>query len=667
MDTKAMFAQVVLSNPLEQRFTYAISEDMVCEVGMRAVVPFGNREVTAYVVACLDRIEETRYTIKPIKRMIDKEPLYGEREILLAQWMARFYLCSEGEALSGMIPGGRRDVDPPLMPIDGQELAVAAEHLSEEQREAITSILSSKEQLHYLYGITGSGKSEVFLQVAEQVIQQGKQVIYLVPEITLTHQLARQVSKRFENRVAILHSGMTPSQRLTAWRKIKRGEVEMAIGARSAVFAPFENLGLIIIDEEHENSYKAGNSPRYHARQIAQKRASDSNALLLMGSATPSLEAWHMMEEGRICKHVLSQRVGGGSPPKITVVNMLGEQRLLSRKLLEMMKQTLDMKRQVILFLNRRGFSHFFHCNSCGYEMTCPHCSISLTYHKKENRMVCHYCGYSRKPISVCPECNSVDVGYGTFGTEMVENEVKQFFPLAHIARLDTDSAKDKQRVAQVLSEFKNGSIDILLGTQMVAKGLNFPLVDLVGIVLADSSLNLPDFRSQERTFSLILQVSGRAGRYNNAGKVVVQTYHPDNRAIMCATQNDLQTFYSEELSARKETAFPPFTRLVNFVVRGRSKEKTAKAMVDLHSMIESLLLEMGSAYVDNGDKKDIPDILGSAPCPIEKIAGNWRHHLVLRSTNPARLLQVATAVHQQYKTPSSIYLEIDLDPLQML
>lgn len=664
MSAKASFAQVVFNNPLGQRFTYAIPSEMFCKVGMRAVVPFGCREVTAYVVACLEDIGETAFTIKAIKRMIDKEALYGEREIALAQWMARFYLCTEGEALSGMIPGGRRDVEPPLMPVDELELAVAAEHLSEEQQLAISAILSSKKQLHYLYGITGSGKSEVFLQVAEQIILQGKQVIYLVPEITLTHQLARQVSKRFENRVAILHSGMTPSQRLSAWRKIRRGEVQIAIGARSAVFAPFEDLGLIILDEEHENSYKAGNAPRYHARQIAQKRVADTGAILVMGSATPSLEAWQMMEDQKIYKHVLSQRVAGGSPPEVTVVNMLGEQRLLSRKLLEMMKNTLNMKRQVILFLNRRGFSHFFHCNACGYEMTCPHCSISLTYHKKDNRMVCHYCGYSRKPISVCPECNSVDVGYGTFGTEMVEREVQQFFPQARIARLDTDSAKDKPMVAKVLSDFKEGAIDILLGTQMVAKGLNFPMVDLVGIVLADSSLNLPDFRAQERTFSLILQVSGRAGRFNNAGKVVVQTYHPDNMAIKYATMHDLESFYSQELAVRKETAFPPFTRLVNFVIRGRNKEKTAKEMDELRRMVETLLQQMASSGVE---AVDIPDILGSAPCPIEKIASNWRHHLVLRGTSASRLVQIATAVHQQYKAPSSIYLEIDMDPLQML
>lgn len=659
-----MYAQVVLNNPLQQRFTYKIPEDMVCEVGMRAMVPFGNREVAAYIVACIETVGETAFTIKPIKRMIDTEPLYGEPEIALAQWMAQFYLCSEGEALSTMIPGGRRDIDPPVMPVDDQELAVSSDKLSSEQQQAITAIVESKDALHYVYGITGSGKSEVFLQVAEKIVAAKKQVIYLVPEITLTHQLSRQVSKRFENRVAILHSGMSPSQRLATWRKIKRGEIDIAIGARSAVFAPFERLGLIIIDEEHENSYKAGNSPRYHARQIAQKRASETQAKLIMGSATPSLEAWQMMEEGNVCKHILRQRVAGGVPPAVTVVNMLAEQRLLSRTLIEEMKRTLDRNRQIILFLNRRGFSHFFHCNSCGFEMSCPHCSISLTFHKQANRMVCHYCGYSQRPISVCPECSSVDVGYGTFGTEMVEKEVTQFFPEASVARLDTDSAKDKKMVAKVLADFKEGAIDILLGTQMVAKGLNFPLVDLVGIVLADSSLNLPDFRSQERTFSLIVQVSGRAGRYNDAGKVVVQTYHPDNLAIKLATAHDLESFYAQELAIRKETAFPPYTRMVNFVVRGRNKERVSSEMLSIKSMVELLIQQMEKQGIPS---KDIPDILGSAPCPIEKIAGNWRHHLVLRGMRVGRVVQIARSIYEQYKAPSGIYLEIDMDPLQML
>lgn len=658
-----MYVEVVMNHPLDRRFTYAVPDGISCEVGMRVQVPFGAREITAYVVSVMSSIEETPYAIKEVKRVVDAQALYGEQEIALAVWMSRWYVCSEGEALSCMIPGGRRDADPPVMPIDEHELAIADEHLSDEQQHAIDAILQSTHPLHYVYGVTGSGKSEVFLRVAKQVIASGKQVIYLVPEITLTHQLAQQVSKRFENQVAILHSGMTPSQRIAIWRRIRRKEIQMVIGARSAVFAPFTDLGLIIIDEEHENTYKSGNVPRYHARQVAQKRVLDAQAKLVMGSATPSLESWHMIQEGHVIQHYLPNRVAGGKSPQITVVNMLAEPRMLSKTLREAIQETLHRNRQSILFLNRRGFSHFFHCNACGYEMSCPHCSVSLTYHKAEHRMVCHYCGYSRPPISVCPSCASVDVGYGTFGTEMVESEVRQLFPQARIARLDTDTARKKEMVASVLSDFKAGNIDILLGTQMVAKGLNFPLVDLVGIVLADSALNLPDFRSQERTFSLIVQVSGRTGRYNDAGRVIVQTYHPENQAIALACKGDLPSFYQQELQMRKVAGFPPYRRIVNFVIRGKQKSRTASELERLRTIVDHLIGQLAPDV----SADDLPDIMGSAPCPLERIAGNWRHHLVLRGRNAARMLQITTAVRMQYTPPSGVYLEIDIDPLQML
>jgi primosomal protein N' (replication factor Y) (superfamily II helicase) len=659
-----MFAQVVLNTPVRQQFTYAFPPELDVRIGMRAVVPFGRREMTAFVVGLDETVSAEGYTLKNIKRMIDKEPLFGLAEVALAQWMSRFYLCSQGEALSNMIPTGRRDSVIPLLEVEDQEVFVEESQLSTEQRQAIETVLEKKKPMHYLYGVTGSGKSEVFLRVAEAVIAQGLQVIYLVPEITLTHQLSRQVMKRFSGKVAILHSALSPSQRLAQWRKIKRGEVSLAIGARSAVFAPFEKLGLIIIDEEHENSYKSGNSPRYHARQVAQKRVTDSQALLMMGSATPSLEAWQMMEEGHIERHILSQRVAGGVPPSVSVVNMLGEERTLSRKLIAEMKLVLDRGKQVILFLNRRGFSYYFHCRSCGYEMICPHCSVALTYHKETDSMVCHYCGSKRRPVEVCPQCKSVDVGYSGFGTEMVEQEVRNFFPQARVARLDTDSAKEKPLVNQVLTDFRLGNIDILLGTQMVAKGLNFPLVELVGIVLADSGLNLPDFRAQERTFSLIVQVSGRAGRFNDRGKVVVQTYKPDNSAIRLACSSAFGEFYQQELLARKETDFPPYCRMVNMVIRGRSKEKAYQEMEKLAALAIEVLVAMKGSGVPPGD---LPSLLGHAECPLEKIAGNWRHHLVIKGQSASRVLQLATVLNDRYKVPSGIYLEIDVDPLQLL
>lgn len=665
------YAQIVAAIPLRQSFTYEVPSSMEASVmvGVRVVVPFGKRELTGYVIGLTDASPDPAFAIKPIKRVIDKEPLFGGSEVDLAAWMARFYLCSQGEAIAIMIPGGRRDSGMPALDVDDAPDA-PVQVLTDPQREAIQAILSQDRPMYYLYGVTGSGKTEVFLRVAEAMIAQGRQVIYLVPEITLTHQLARQVSFRFEGKMAVLHSALTPSQRLAQWKRIKRGEVMLAIGARSAVFAPFEHLGLIIIDEEHENSYKSGSSPRYHARQIAQKRCQDCGATLVMGSATPSLEAWKLMEDDKQMRRLhLPYRVAGGVPPKMAVVNMLGESRTISRALQTEVQRVLDRHKQVILFLNRRGFSYFFHCHSCGYEMTCPHCSVALTYHKEHGgEMVCHYCGYKRKPIDVCPDCGSLDVGYSGFGTEMVEQEVRSLFPYASVARLDTDSAKDKDLMGQVLDDFRTGKTDILLGTQMVAKGLNFPGVELVGIVLADSGMNIPDFRAQERTFSLLVQVSGRAGRYNDQGRVIIQTFRPDNPAIVYAYSGKITEFYEQELQVRRETGFPPYSRLINLVLRGRNEQKVADATELLAALLQDLCGQLQRQAIEKGhDPESAPEVFGWSECPLEKIAGNWRHHILLRGEQPASVHAVVTKALEVFPVPSGIYVEVDVDPLQML
>ncbi|MFA5699184.1 MAG: primosomal protein N' [Sphaerochaeta sp.] len=653
----AAFVDVLLDLPLKQRFTYAVPEALREEalVGRRAIVPFRNRELTAYIVTEKDH-DDSSFEIKPLKRMIDTEPIFNDEIIQLAEWISRFYLCSEGEAIALIIPGGRRDS---ALPALDQEEALSVERieqLSREQEAALETILTSDKRIFYLHGVTGSGKSEVYLRAAEAVIAEGKSVIYLVPEITLTHQLATLVAKRFENRVAILHSALTPSQRLKEWRKILRGEVDLAIGARSAVFAPFTNLGLIIIDEEHENSYKSGNTPRYHARQVGQHRAQISNARLIMGSATPSLEAYYLMNKAHaIIPLRLEQRVAGGVLPTIEVVHLGGEKHSLSERLIALMKETLKAKKQVILFLNRRGFSYYFHCQSCGYELQCPHCAVSLTYHKGKGRLRCHYCGYTQRPITSCPECHSLDVGYSGYGTEMVEEEVRSLFPSATIERLDTDTAQKKGHIQALLDRFKNGETDILLGTQMVAKGLNFPHVELVGIVLADSGMHIPDFRAQERTFSLLVQVAGRAGRYNDRGRVVIQTFHPDNPAIVHAQSGDIPAFYEGELLARKETSFPPYTRLINLTVRGRNRDTVTAEVETLRSIFEQLRT------------KDGPALLVASECPIEKIASNWRFHLLISGQSASQTHHLVSTALQAYTPPSSIYLEIDIDPLSLM
>ena len=380
--------------------------------------------------------------VKEVKRVIDTRPLFDGRVIALAAWMSRMYMCSLGEALSAMIPSGRREGETDEFSLADEPAGYA---LAEQQVSAVRTIVEKGVGSYYLFGVTGSGKTDVFLQVAQDAVSRGRGVIYLVPEISLTHQVVQRCSSIFKGRLAVLHSSLTPSQRLKEWSRVLDGQVDVVIGARSAIFAPFPRLGLIVIDEEHEGSYKSGTTPRYHARQVAMYRAAQEKAVLLMGSATPSLEAWHRMSEGKLTALRLPDRLSGGKMPAIEVVDMRRQQGPLSGPLLEELAKCRAEGRQAILFLNRRGFSYLFHCRSCGYEMACKHCSVSLTYHKERERMVCHYCGFSTAPITVCPQCGSLDVGYSGYGTEGIEEELQRQFPRMVIRRIDTDAVKKKK------------------------------------------------------------------------------------------------------------------------------------------------------------------------------------------------------------------------------
>lgn len=649
------YAQVVVPIPLKSEFTYSFDSDqMTVQAGMRVMVPFGKRNLQAYVIDVMDKAPSVDFEIKGITRVIDKEPIFDRKDYELAVWMEKFYFSSRGEVLDTMIPGGRRDTV--FSGLDADEAMPRPDvTLSEEQENAVKTVMETDHRMYYLFGVTGSGKTEVFLRCAEKVIAEGGQVIYLVPEITLTHQLALQVLKRFQNNVAILHSGLTDSQRIAQWRRIKHSEVGLVIGARSAVFAPFSNLKMIIIDEEHENSYKSGNAPRYHARQVAQKRISDCGGKLLMGSATPSLESWQMMKDpSKMVRIDLTHRVGGGSMPRVEIADMSKEEGIFSKVLQEKMLRTLAAGKQVILFLNRRGFSYYFHCRSCGYELKCPNCDIALTYHKRHNVLQCHYCGYSQKPITVCPDCGSMDVMYSGFGTEQVEQEISRLFPLYRVARLDTDTvAKDRSNIQKTLDDFRAGKIQILLGTQMVAKGLNFPNVQLVGIIMADSGLLIPDFRAEERTFDLLVQVSGRSGRADSNGEVIVQTRMKDNPAIAFAAKGDVEGFFNQELSIRKDTKFPPFSRMVNIVVRS-SNAAAARGFADtLAKMLTSQA------------RKTL--VYGASECPIEKIRTYYRFQILLRSTNPADMLSLLNRVMREVKVPYNVSVDIDVDPTDLL
>ena len=646
--------EVVFNLPVNQKFTYSVADGLDIGPGYRVLAPFGSRRLTGYVVATTETPPPGVKEIKQIERAVDKRAIFDSRLIDLAGWLSDMYLCSFGEALATVLPGGRREVEPEEM---GGELAISKEvTLSAHQRNAIEQIGRASRGVYYLHGVTGSGKTEVFLQVSREILGRGRGVIYLVPEISLTHQVVDVYQTFLDRPVAVLHSGLTPSQRLKMWLDLFDGTVGLVIGARSAVFAPVKNLGLIIIDEEHEGSYKSGTTPRYHARQVAMHRCRTEDAVLLMGSATPSLEAYHYMHSGKLQHFSLPERLSGGSMPAVKIQDLNGESVPLSRSLIREIRTTHEQGRQSILFLNRRGFSYFFHCHSCGYEMKCRNCSVNLTYHKQNNSMVCHYCGYRSPPVDVCPECGSIDVGYSGFGTERIEEEIERLFPDLTVRRVDTDSVRKKHLLKEILNEFHAGKIDILLGTQMVAKGLNFPGVKLVGIISADTGLQLPDFRAAERTFNLIVQVSGRAGRFHPDGKVIVQTYLPKNETIRLAARGDLETFYNKELEARKILGFPPFTRLIRLVFRARSSAKSRSAAAGFAQILS-----------DHGKDRTDVEILGPVECPLSVIAGNHRNHLIFRSRNFKHVHALVRQSLQRFQTPSGVYVEVDVDPVSLL
>lgn len=649
------YLEVLFDVPRLGALSYRNDETRSASVGRRVLAPFGRREATGYVVGESDSCALDPAQLKRITRALDDEPLFDERAVELAYWLSGMYFCGQGEALAAMLPSAKREsrtgADIEAEDLDIEEKAL---ELSGEQRSALDRITRVRSGTLYLYGLTGTGKTEVFLQAAEATLAEGRGVIYLVPEIALTGQVVDAAVRRFGESCAVLHSRLTPSRRLSEWRRILRGEARVVVGARSAVFAPVKELGLVVIDEEHEPSYKSGSAPRYHARQVAMRRGASEGARVVMGSATPSAEAWSLMASGQIARLPLTKRLAGGAPPEVQIVDMRAEGSPISRALAESVRASHAQGRQSILFLNRRGFSYFFRCNSCGSELRCPNCSVSLTYHKDRNSLICHYCGYRASPPSLCPDCGSLDVGWAGFGTERVEEEAAKLFPDMSIRRLDADSTAKVGELEAALRDFREGRADILLGTQMVAKGLNFPRVKTVGVVLADTSLNLPDFRAAERTFSLVVQVAGRAGRFTPDGEVILQTYRPDSPVMRLAAAQDAESFYALELEARRELGFPPYARLVRVVFRSKEKGRAAAAAREFSSLAQSFLPEGA-------------EILGPAECPLGLVAGTARWQVIARAPEPGPLHRAMASALAAFKAPSSVRVEPDVDPVSLL
>lgn len=547
--------------------------------------------------------------------------------------------------------------------------------LNDKQAKVFNRILSSinglsRENKFLIHGVTGSGKTEIYLQLVEEMLKKDMGSIILVPEIALTPQTIDRFVGRFGDNIAILHSRLSQGERFDQWRRIREGRVKIVIGARSAVFAPLKNLGLIIIDEEHESTYKSSQNPKYNTVEVAEKRVDREGGYLVLGSATPSLDSYRKAQEGNMVLLELKDRVNHQIMPEIRLVDMrdelmMGNRSIFSLELEEEIRRALDDKKQIILFLNRRGFSTFVSCRKCGYVVKCDSCEISMTYYKNINRLRCNYCGQTKRIPHVCPSCKSKYIKYFGIGTEKVEELVRESFPEARVARMDGDTTSRKGSHDRILEEMKNKKVDILIGTQMISKGLDFEDVVLVGIIAADTSLNLPDYKSPERTFQLITQVAGRAGRGDSKGRVILQTYNPDHYSIRHAKKQDYLGFYDHEIRLRKEFLYPPFIDLVNILIYGEDKQGVGKLSKEIYNIIKD---EVYNIYRDSyGDY-----IIGPYPAALEKIKGNYRYQIIVKIEDAykeklKRLINRVCLYNEGNLKMDDIRISIDINPNTIL
>lgn len=516
-----------------------------------------------------------------------------------------------------------------------------------------------------LYGVTGSGKTEIYLQLIEKVLEKGKSAIMLVPEISLTPQMVSRFLARFgEEKLAVLHSKLSIGERYDSWQKIQRGDAKIVIGARSAIFAPVQDLGLIIIDEEHDVSYKSEMAPRYHALAIAEKIAQDKNIPLLLGSATPCITEYYRAKEGNINLLTLSQRANKAKLPEIKVVDMReelakGNRSMLSTELYSAMKENLEKKKQTILFLNRRGFSTFIMCRDCGYTVKCKNCNISMTYHKGENKLKCHYCGQEEPLVTVCPICGSKKIRYFGTGTQKLEEEIHKIFKEASTIRMDVDTVTKKNSHEEILETFTKKRIDILIGTQMVVKGHHFPNVTLVGVVAADSSLNMGDYLASERTFDLLVQVAGRAGREQEQGKAIIQTYNPDHFCIQLAQRQDYENFYQSEIALRKQLKYPPFCDIIVVEINGEEEEKVVQICQKYYLFLKEKCKERQLDTL----------VLKPMPCPVSKIKNRYRWRVILKEHLTEDLISILQNTMTDFlkEKNKNLRMIIDTNPTSMI
>lgn len=651
---------------VDRVFQYRIPPQLLGEiqVGMQVCVPFGsgNRTRTGYVVDISEKAEYDVTKIKSIAGIVAGSVTADSRIISLAWWMKERYGSTMNQALKTVLPVKRkvkarnRQVVRSMVDVQIREAEIL---LNEEQRQIAEDFCSRYDRgdraPSLIYGITGSGKTEVYMEMISHVLKQGRQVIVLIPEISLTYQTVMRFYRRFGSCISVMHSRLSAGERWDQYERARQGETQVMIGARSALFTDFPDLGLIIMDEEHEGAYKSESTPRYHARDVAEKLAQMRDAAFVMGSATPSLEAYTRAREGIYRLYTLKNRAGEGSVLAAAEVVDLrkemeaGNKSIFSRRLQELIRDRLEKKEQVMLFMNRRGYSSFVSCRSCGEAVKCPHCDVTLTLHNK-TRLVCHYCGYTVPLPKKCPSCGSPYLaGFGT-GTQKIEELTKAMFPQARVLRMDLDTTSKKGGHQEILSAFAKGEADILIGTQMIVKGHDFPGVTLVGILAADASLYAPDYRSGERTFQLLVQAAGRAGRGKKPGTAVIQTYTPEHYVVKASAVQDYLEFYRQEMGYRKLMKYPPAAHMLSIQIGGKEEELTAH-------MTEAVAEAVGRRFGQQAE------LIGPVCAPVYKVNDIYRKILYIKQENYDILIRIQKYVQNRWdETESCRKLTIQYD-----
>ena len=749
-----MIAEIIINRSakrLNRTFDYNIPKELeeLIMIGSTVIVPFGKSAegkgtnlAEGYVVGIK---ENTTYEVKDIVKI--KHNL-TEKQIELAQWMAKRYFCNVSDCIKQMLTPGtkakdenknvqdktinavylKKDIEEIEFDIEMQKIKSEKQKkvlqflkdnegvtvpeietytggtraivktlekngyveiiekkierdplaskkiektenlkLTLEQQMAFDEISEKMDQEQYerflIYGVTGSGKTEIYLQLIGKVMEQNKTSIILVPEISLTPQMIDRFISRFgKDEIAVLHSKLSLGERYDEWNRIKEGKAKIVIGARSAIFAPLNNIGIIIIDEEHDSSYKSESVPKYDAKEIAKKIAKENNCPLVLGSATPDLTTYYKAQQGEITLLALTKRANNSKLPSVDVVDLKmelanGNRSMLSYKLHDAIQKNLEEKRQTILFLNRRGYSTFIMCRECGYTVKCKNCDISLTYHRFENKLKCHYCGYEEDVVTVCPECHSTKIRYFGTGTQKLEQEINKVFPQATTIRMDVDTVSKKNSHEEILNKFRNENIDILIGTQMVVKGHHFPNVTLVGVIAADSSLNIDDYRANERTFQILTQVAGRAGREQLEGNVIIQTYNPENFAIQCAKEQNYDKFYNTEIALREQLKYPPFSDII---------------LIGFSSLNENEVKQIAEKtyqYFRKMFNTEEFNVLKPMPSPIDKIQNRFRWRIIIKGIMTENANEILNEYLQKFYncTYKNTKVTIEINPNNMM